>query len=305
MWKKDYTWLNINEDSKIVVALGDSFAEGQGAVSEKTWNKINWDINNYHQLIPRHLLEERKNSFVYQLCTKILGDWIPVNFGKRGNGNRSAVKQLHLHSQTNIKKAKEKIVIFMLSGFERFDFVNKELPENFSFFSMWPNPADPKCPNPKLWEIYAKELYSEKFIALEALMNILEAQTWCQAHNAKFILCSAFTTEVEKEYFQKILADTQYLPMIEDVLWDNFMPFGEYKTAGQYLAKLDTGDDTYTKEQRFYNYAYSHKRGTPGGMFTPCAHATPKGNYEIAKVISNYMVEKNFIDENELKSNLI
>lgn len=296
MYYKDYDQLNINEDSKIVIAIGDSFAEGQGAVSDKIWGKVNWHPHEYSHHLKKFLLLERENSFVSQLCTKLMPGWTPVNFGKRGNGNRSAVKQLHLHSQTNIKKAKEKIVIFMLSGYERFDFVNKELPENFSFFAMWPNPADPTCSHPKLWEIYAKELYSEKFAALEALMNILEAQTWCQAHNAKFVLCSAFTTQIEKEYFQKILADTQYLPMIEDVLWDNFMTFGNYKTAGQYLAKLDTGNDDYTHEQMFYGYAYSHKKGTPGGMFTPCAHPSIQGNYELAKVIYNFLGSKNFID---------
>lgn len=34
--------ITVTKDSKLIIALGDSFVEGQGAVSEKTWEKFDW-----------------------------------------------------------------------------------------------------------------------------------------------------------------------------------------------------------------------------------------------------------------------
>ena len=153
MYLQEYTNYQINKDSKVVIAIGDSFAEGQGAVSWETWEKYDWDRDKMIKHKLEYIKEERSNSFVAQLCKNFLPSWTPVNLGKRGTGNRSASQQLFLHPKLNLEQANEKIVIFMLSGLDRFDFVNKDLPENFSHFTMWPHKKAEGATHPDLWDI--------------------------------------------------------------------------------------------------------------------------------------------------------
>ena len=47
--------IHVDENSKLIIALGDSFVEGQGAVSKETWEKYNWseeDMTNAPQEHP-------------------------------------------------------------------------------------------------------------------------------------------------------------------------------------------------------------------------------------------------------------
>ena len=126
MYRWQYKDINITSESKIVIGLGDSFTQGQGACKNEIWEKHNYSFDSMYK---HHetLVEEYKGSWVNQLCENHLTDYIPVNLGLRGCGNRAAVKELHLHPELNLERAKEKIVIFLLSGMERFDFVNREL----------------------------------------------------------------------------------------------------------------------------------------------------------------------------------
>ena len=111
-----YTWqenkIKINEESKILIGLGDSFTQGQGACGEDIWEKYNWDMKN----VPES--DERivdtifyENSWVNQLCENHLTDYTAINLGMVGRGNRASVKQLSMHPAfkfENIKEEKEK-----------------------------------------------------------------------------------------------------------------------------------------------------------------------------------------------------
>ena len=200
-WYKYDIIKKLSPNSKIIIGIGDSFTQGQGACSEDIWEKYNWDVEN----IPKE--DERlvnsifyENSWVNQLCKNHLTDYIPINFGMAGRGNRAAVKQLSMHPTFKFDTIKEKIVIFMLSGMERFDFVHKKFKEHLYFKTMWPSYL--YNGNEKgLWAEYLTHIYSDRSATIELILNINEVQVWCKANNAKLIIISAFSTDYNIDSF--------------------------------------------------------------------------------------------------------
>ena len=89
-----YTWqekkININEESKILIGLGDSFTQGHGACDIKIWDKYKWDDKKMYEEYFHDVVESGfNNSWVNQLCKNHLTDFIPINFGLSGRGNRA------------------------------------------------------------------------------------------------------------------------------------------------------------------------------------------------------------------------
>ena len=88
--RQDY---NINKESLLIIGLGDSFTEGQGALSDKTWAKYNhstWERG--QDLRKNEVVEELENSWVYKICKNHFPQYTPINFGFRGKGNKNAFK---------------------------------------------------------------------------------------------------------------------------------------------------------------------------------------------------------------------
>jgi hypothetical protein len=224
----DYLIPNIPKGSKIVVGLGDSFTQGVGSWSRETYKKYNGQIDPLK--IPREVIDEMyHNSWVHQICRNHLTDYIPVNLGIMGMGNRGAVKELYLNPYIELDNAKEVVVVLMLSGLERFDFINREFPSHAHFYTMWPNPWDKNSTNKKLWEVYAKDLWSEKFNVIENILNIREAEMFCKAKGWKFIVTSAFDQRVTKEYFLKE-AGAIHNKLIDTIPWNKFLYPQEMKS---------------------------------------------------------------------------
>mgnify|MGYP000433097632 FL=1 len=202
-WYKYDLIRKLTTDSKVIIGIGDSFTQGQGACGEDIWEKYNWDMKN----VPES--DERivdtifyENSWVNQLCENHLTDYTAINLGMVGRGNRASVKQLSMHPAFKFENIKEKIVIFMLTGMERFDFVHKNLNQHIHFKTMWP--SDSYDGEEKgLWNEYLTQIYSDRSATIELILNIHEAQTWCKANNAKLILTSAFSTDYNNESFYK------------------------------------------------------------------------------------------------------
>jgi hypothetical protein len=234
------------------------------------------------------LVEEYEGAWVNQLCKNHLTDYIPVNLGMRGCGNRAAVKELYLHPDLNLHLAKEKIVIYMLSGMERFDFINKEFNDHHHFFAMWPNPWDKGATNLKLWEAYAEDIWDDKFGYIEMLLNIAEAQTWCKANNAKFILINAFRRDYIKEMYTHILTKDHEKGLIDVIEWDNYLYPKGYSCMTDLLVHLEDRDDLLGGG--FYGWAMGHDKLTPKGLFTKCAHPSHEGHRIIAETIYDYIV---------------
>jgi hypothetical protein len=290
MYKWQYEKANITEDSKIIIALGDSFTQGQGACKTTIWDRYNWDLKVMQTQVDSKILHhEYEGAWVNQLCKNHMPDWTPINLGLRGCGNRATVKELYLHPNLGIEKAKEKIVIFLATGLERFDFINNSFGDHHHFFAMWPNPWDPTATDRKLWEAYAENVYSNKFACIEFLLNVAEVKTWCKANNAKFMLCSAFDNRINKKFFEEHVPpyNRDFAGLSDIIDWDALVKFDEQSIATDMLmnleGKLDMGQGA------FYSWAREYERGTPKGYFTPCSHPSYKGHGEIARCFYEYI----------------
>jgi hypothetical protein len=293
MYREQYKDINITSESKIVIGLGDSFTQGQGACKNEIWEKYNWSFD---EMYKHHetLVEEYEGAWVNQLCKNHLTDHIPINLGMRGCGNRAAVKELYLHPDLNLHLAKEKIVVYMLSGMERFDFINKEFNDHHHFFAMWPNPWDKGATNLKLWEAYAEDIWDDKFGYIEMLLNIAEAQTWCKANNAKFIIVNAFRRDYIKEMYRHILTKEHEKGLIDVIQWDNYLYPRGYSCMTDLLVHLEGRDDLLGGG--FYGWAMGHDKLTPKGLFTKCSHPSHEGHRIIAETIYDYLNEDGLYD---------
>jgi hypothetical protein len=239
-----------------------------------------------------------ENSWVNQLCKNYLKDFIPINFGLSGRGNRAAAKELYLHPELNIELAKEKIVVYMLTGYERFDFVNKDYEVgHHKFNTMWPTTD---CGNDlrTVGNEYMNHVWSDRMGLIELLLNIAEVKNWCKVHNAKFILTSAFTPTINKQFMtDHIIGDLLYgkeshvEKLVNIIDWDEFFYPDGFRCITDYLLSLEERTDLINEfsSWNYYEYAYSHKKMTPNGYITKCAHPSDDGHKEIAKLLYKHI----------------
>ena len=307
--------INITKDSKLIIGLGDSFVEGQGALSEETWSRYDWaeerlnylnheetdDGKTEYQLIRE---EENSNCFLTVLCDKYLSDFTPINFGYRGNGNRAAVKALTtLHPDLNLSIAKEKIVVFFVGQLVRFDFFNKHDNNAHSYFhTIWPHEPDDtqSIGTQNLWRGYATEVYSQKTAALELICNIVEVQNWCKANNAKLLLVNSFTYDFDKELLTEALKyrlphkEPNYLlPLIDEIDWSNLAELPDNrKQMIDILLDKEERPDLIGTDHIWYGWPRTMKSLTPKGYLTPCSHPSPKGHRLIAKTLADIINKK-------------
>ncbi len=299
MWRKSYPV--ITEDSKIVIGLGDSFTQGQGAVPWNIWEHYEWDLTgNHHKDYSINVYElEYEGSWVNQLCKNHMPGWTPVNLGQRGCGNRAAVRDLYYHPDLGLEKAKEKIVIFMLSSINRFDFISKAFNDHHHFYAMWPHPWDKNATMPSLWQAYHDHVWSDSFGILECIGNIKEAMTWCKAHNAKFAFVNAFDMYITYEAFIQGFAphitdrkqQEQFVKLVDSIPWDNYIILGDKISVIDYLFDLE-GENA--RSLNWMEWCNQHK-GTPRGMLTPCGHPSVLGHKIIAEQMYKHLQAFNFI----------
>ena len=312
-YKYDYI-KPIDENSKIIIGLGDSFTEGLGACSEELWERCEWDLNNVTaDKAKDYQVSSYLNSWVHKLSENHMPDFIPINMGMSGRGNRAAVKELHLHPELNLSLAKEKIVIFMLSGYERFDFVNREYFEHIHFETMWPW-KNQNVPQRLLWDSYSNHIWSDRVGIIELILNISEAKMWCNANNAKLVLCSAHSPEYSQDYFYKrILEDCEcnqgrtpnYLlkrkdhvkSLVDIIDWDNFLRPKGFNCMSDLLLHLEDREDLIVEDsvENFYDFSYSQEKLSPKEYITNCGHPSEKGQKAIAESIFEHLNKNKLI----------
>lgn len=276
----------ITNETKVIVGIGDSFTQGVGGWSKETYNRFGGFIDPLK--IPPGITQEMyANSWVSQLCKNHMPDYIPINLGVMGTGNRAAVKELYLNPDIKLQNAKEVIVIWLLSGMERFDFVNKEFPNRHHFYTMWPNYWDRNTTDKKLWAAYAKSIFSEKFEVVEAILNIKEAESICKANGWKFVVASAFEQRYTKEYFLKTIKEHN-LDLINSVPWNNFVYPKGMKSFMEMLLDLD--GNRHMADGDFYEH-YS-KLKYPTEYITNCMHPTVEGYRLIAEKLYEFISEQ-------------
>lgn len=299
-WEKEN--IKINNDSKILIGLGDSFTQGTGACDLELWEKYEWNLNKINHIKNVEVLKSNyKNSWVNKICVNHLKDFTPVNFGLQGKGNRASLKELYLHPDLQLEKSKEIIVVFMLSGYERFDFINSEFHDHGHFVTMWPNIGE-KVPHKELWEAYVEHIWSDRFGVMELLLNMLEVQMWCKSNNAKCIFLSAFTPNIRKDKIIEIIKGTDksdYLfdklkyieSLVDSINWENFLYINDHNCISDYLLELENMTHLINNKTTwsYYEYAYKHDKFTPKGYISKCAHPTYNGHEKIAEEIYKFL----------------
>ena len=312
-WYKNQILSKLNNDSKVMIGLGDSFTSGEDACSIELWEKYNWDLSNASKEIDEDLSRSfLENSWVHQICKNYLYDYIPINLGIPGRGNRAAIKEIYFHPEFELNKKKEIIVIYMLSGMERFDFVHDNYNEFHHFRTIWPRIDYTKkiSDQQTLWNAYSEHIWGGRFGVTELLFNVAEVKNWCKAHNAKLMVLSAFRPDYQKEEFIRLLKTISdndlnkkedYLEMLVDIIdWDNFVRLSGYNCVTDFLCALEGREDLisgdfFAVSEKFYNYSHSHKKLSENGFISKSGHPSFKGHYEIAKQLyENIKMEKFF-----------
>ncbi len=270
---------------KAIICLGDSFTQGQGAWSDETWNRYNGRID--HTEINSDLERELySNSWPSQLVNKHLTDYVSVNLGVIGTGNRAAVKELHLNPSVNLQDVSSGVLIYMLSGIERLDLLNKTFPSNRHFDTIWPTPNH----DSELWRVYAKQVWSDKFSAIETLLNIKEAETYAKANNLSLVLISAFEQRYTPEWFTRMIG-SEHAALIDSVPWDKFFYPQGYYSFIELLLELEG------KKELAGGSWYSHytKMKAPSKYITNCCHPTIAGYSVIAEEIYKHLTNKGLV----------
>jgi hypothetical protein len=206
-----------------------------------------------------------------------------VNFGASGKGNRASVKELYINPKVKIEKADKAILVLMLSGIERFDFINRQFEEHYHFFAMWPNPWDKNATHNQLWEAYARDIWSEKFVCLEALLNIREAAMFAKAQGWDFIVASAFDQRITRENFIRQIGE-EHTELVDSIPWDKFLYPQGCKSFMQLLLRYDGREEL--ADGAFYDY-YSNLK-EPTEYITTCMHPTREGYRIMAEELYNF-----------------
>lgn len=224
---------DIERTGKVIISLGCSFVQGQGAVDDELYTNYIWEYEKLGVPLKIKLSDKEKkemvkkypslalgpdgnidftfmeydNAFVNVLCEKYLeGGAAAINLGIRGCGNRGSIKDLHFYPEINWDKVKETTVLYVPSGLERFDFVNDNWHDHHHWKCMWPHYKDVEDgPRKLLWQGYSENLHSDKFEVLEQLGHVQELKLWCQVHNAKLVITPGFDRRYSRKHFEKSL----------------------------------------------------------------------------------------------------
>ena len=277
----------IEHGDKLIIGLGDSFTHGIGSWGDEVYKEYNGKIdvlNMSHEL----QVSAYDNSWVHVLCRDYLKDYKPINLGVMGTGNRAASSELHLYPELGFENAAHGIVIFALSGLERFDFVNRDFPDHHHFYTMWPNHWDKNATNKKLWEVYAKDLYSEKFAFIETILAVKNAYSYAKSKGWDFIFANAFDTRFTQERMLEELPDNLG-SLINSVPWDSYFAPEGCRTLMEDLlfleGKIELANGGF--------YPYYTNLAEPSEYITNCAHPSKLGHQRIAYQLHNFIKEKN------------
>lgn len=287
--------------NKYIIGLGCSWTQGEGGYPEEIWQEYNGrpqmslrGKDDYHI---RHY--EHENSWVNVLCRDHFTDHTPINLGVKGIGNRAAVEQLHFCDRVDFNNS-EGIIVLLLSGFERLD-----LPATYSegnnqddgysngqymhykWQTAWPHDSQNS-----FWKVYAKELWSERFVATGQMMALLNVQAFAKSVGYKLVVANAFNQVFNGniyEYFKRYTGD-----LVDKFDWSSYLHnTTDYVAFVQKLVELDNimpANDW----QGFHNHYFN--RTWPAEYLTNCegAHPTIKGYKVIADELANFVKYKGY-----------
>jgi hypothetical protein len=285
---------------KYIIGLGCSWTQGEGGYPDHIWHEYNGrpqislrGKDDYHI---RHY--EHENSWVNVLCRDHFTDHTPINLGVKGIGNRAAVEQLHFCNRVDWNNSTGTIIL-MLSGFERLDLpaTRRETNNQDDGYSngeyrhyKW-NTAWPLDSNNMFWKAYAKELWSERFVATNQMLNLLNLQNFAKMYNFNLVIANAFNQRSEGiiEYLRDNTGT-----LCDKFDWSTYLHnTTDYVAFVQRLVQLDNIMD-FKDWGGFHQYYL--KRNWPAKYLTNCegAHPTIEGYKVIADELSTFIKYKTY-----------
>ena len=291
---------------KYIIGLGCSWTQGEGGYPENIWQEYGGRVQIRHG--PDHHLRvyEHENSWVNVLARDHFPDHTPVNLGARGIGNRAAVNQLHFCDVVDWSNS-EGIIVFMMSGFERFDFFQEQpwrqdgLNDTYSngdyphykFRTIWPIPG---CGGPEepLYNVYGKMLWSEQFVALEQMMTLLHLQNFARLHGFKVVIANGFNQNHPMGIKQYLTENAG--PIVNKFDWSGYLHDEvPYVAFVQKLVWLDGILDP--KDWGMYHNTYK-ERSWPAKYLTNCegAHPTIDGYKVIGDELAQFIKTRGYVN---------
>ena len=316
--------------NKAVIALGCSFVHGQSAFDLDFWDRyehLSFDLQhsvcfrsrpdkiefyknemlseykNLKELPAVHVhtpnripintfFMENDNSFVEVLCREYLTDYVALNFGMRGNGNRATVMQLFRFPEIDFSNMEDIIVLFFPTGLERFDFTAKTPMDHFTHQTLWPHWENNNLSGTKkdLWKGYAFECFSDYHNVFEYLDITSILQMWCKQHNASLYICPAFHDDINEKHFLEVM--NSFFPInpflkdrniekINKYPWEKHILLDGCRTMAEYTNKLETGK---SGVMLYHQWNYT---GSPNKFWSKDAHPNAQAHKNIAHLLSD------------------
>lgn len=294
---------------KYVIGLGCSWTQGEGGYPDEIWKqydgRVQKNLRGKNDYVVRPY--ELENSWVNVLCRDHFPEYTPLNLGIKGIGNRAAVHQLHFVDNVDWDNS-EGIIVFMMSGFERFDFFQQQPkrytdsnePDGYNsgefahskWRTMWPV-IDCDSINKPLWEVYAKMLWSEQFVACEQMMALLDLQNFAKSKGFKIVIANGFNQNHPKGI--KCYLKEHAGSLVDKFDWDGYIH--DHVSYIAFVQKLVECDKLIPPNDWHQFHSFYHKRSWPAEYLTNCegAHPTIKGYKVIADELANFIKYKGYV----------
>ena len=293
---------------KYIVGLGCSWTQGEGGYPDDIWKAYKGRVQ-IRQGPDNHLRKyEHENSWVNVLCRDHFPEYTPINAGARGIGNRAAVNQLHFIDKIDWNNSTG-IIVLLWSGFERLDFANIDPSRNsndpplhddgynngqfrhYKWRTAWPIEGMGGAEEP-VWRTYARFLHSEKFVATEQMMSLLNLQAFAKAHNFKVVLANAYNHR--DEGLLPYLENHVHSDLFNKFDWSAYLnKTTDYTAFVQKLVEMDNimGTQHWLGFHEFYR-----KLDWPQKYLTNCegAHPTIEGYKVIASEMAKFIKYKGY-----------
>lgn len=280
--------------AKYIIGTGCSWTEGEGAYPDHVWKEYNGRV---HRRAPAEYLYpfEQEYSWVNVLSKDHLTDYKSINLGIKGIGNRAAIKQLYLTDKVNWAED-EGIIVLMLSGLDRFDFVVRKGPHsgyNNHYYTMWPYKRKPEESdhNAPLWEAYGDLVWSPEMAAMELFCNIKEAEQFVKGKNFKLVIANAFHHEPIPWVIKTFLGESYY----NQIDWRLFVHSNEIEGNYAFIHELIELDGVMDMRDKNSFYGVYPNFDWPQKYLTNDIHPTIEGYKHIARRLYEFMQSRNYV----------
>jgi lysophospholipase L1-like esterase len=267
--------------SKYIIGTGCSWTVGEGAYTDSVWKLYNGRI---HGRANNNIVEplEKQHNWVSVLSRDYLTDHIPINLGKKGAGNRSAVKQLYFLDQVDWKND-EGVVVLMLSGPDRFDFMTGPN----QTYTMWPYDRSTVKDSARsvLWNTFGEIVWTPTMAAMELFCNIREAEMFVAGTNFKLVIANAFYHESIPDTIRDLLGPDYY----KKINWESFVQYKNKNCAFVYDF-LEMDNVLSKKDWDDYHHLYC-AMDWPQKYLTNDIHPTIDGYRYMAQCLYNFIKE--------------